>query len=54
MSFMGHAQSSVVGLGKQEKVWPTMERNEVEHVEGTTPPCSQNAKLDSKNTKIQS
>ena len=54
MSFMGHAQFSVARLGKQEKVWPTMERDSGEHVEGTTPPCSQNAKLDSKSTTMRS
>ena len=54
MSFMGHAQSSVAGLGEQEKVWPIVERDAGEHVKGTTPPCSQNAKLDSKSTTMRS
>lgn len=54
MSFMGHAQSSVAGLGEQEKVWPTVERDAGERVEGTTPPCSRNAEPDSKNTPMRS
>ena len=48
MSFMSHVQSSVARLGKQEKVFSTMERDAGEHVEGTTPPCSQNDKINSK------
>lgn len=54
MSFMGHVQSSVAGLAEQEKVWPTVERDVGEHVEGTTPPCSRNAKPNSKNTTMRS
>ena len=53
MSFMGHVHSSVAGLGKQEKVWPIVERDAGEHVKGTTPPCSQNAEPDSKSTTMR-